>query len=389
MKDKQEPPKNRLLRILIVGMTNQIGGLETFIINICEQLVKKGIHFDFLCRFPECSFTDRIKAMGGNIYHVTRRSINPVRFYLEIHYFFKLHAAEYDVVWDNECMMNDMTPLLQAKHYGIRHRIYHSHGAGNVDTSLKGQIQEMLHKYHRRTVDLVATDLWACSEKAAYWAFPKSIMKNQTYRIIRNAIPINLYGYNPLVRESYRSQMMLNRSYVVGNVGHLHYGKNQKFLLDTFALFLNRFPDSILLLIGNGVDQKELEEKVQNLKISEAVRFLGHRDDIPQLLQALDLFVMPSRVEGLGIAAVEAQIAGLPCILSDKLPLSVQFRDNVVFIPIDNAESWCNAMVWEKEQNGIRTDGCASAQAAGYDIRTEADHLEKLWRASEQICFRN
>lgn len=381
MKQKRGKSGDLPLRVLIVGMTNRVGGLESFIMSYCEQLVGANIHFDFLCRFPKCAFVERIAEMGGNIYRVTRRSQNPLAFYRQIRAFFKEHAAEYDVIWDNECMMNDMTPLLLAKHYGIPRRIYHSHSSDNMDSSLKGQIQEMLHKYHRKTVGRVATDLWACSREAARWAFPEGVLEKQAYRIIPNAISVEQYRYDPQVRGEYRRKMGLGQSYVVGNVGHLHDVKNQGFLLDAFAAFHQQCPESVLLLVGEGANREMLSQKALALKISEAVRFLGHRSDVPQLLQAMDLFVMPSRFEGLPIAVVEAQVSGLPCVVSDSLPREVKFRDDVDYLPIDGIEGWSKAMAHYRERKDIRTDGCANARAAGYDIRAEARHLEDLWRS--------
>jgi len=381
MNQNRGQPDNQPLRILVVGMTNLVGGLESFVMNYCEQLSGDSIHFDFLCRFPECSFKDRIAKMGGQIYPITRRSKNPFKFYRQIHRFFKEHAAAYDVIWDNECMMNDMTPLLLAKRFGIPRRIYHSHNADNVDRSLKGCIQGWLHQYHRKSVDKVATDLWACSQQAARWAFPKTVLENQAYRIIPNAIPVEKYRYHAQVRDAYRRQLGLEHAYVIGHVGHLHKVKNQGFLLDAFATFHQQYPDAVLLLVGEGPDRPVLEQRAQTLKIAKAVHFLGSRSDVPQLLQAMDLFAMPSQFEGLGIAAVEAQTSGLPCILSDRIPQEVRFRDKVAFVSIHSVQGWSDAMAHLREQGSNRTDGCESARAAGYDIQAEAIHIKELWRS--------
>lgn len=369
------------LRVLVVGMTNRIGGLETFIMNYCEQLAGANVYFDFLCRFPACSFSSRIIEMGGKIYHITRRSKNPLKFYREIHAFFKKHAMEYDVIWDNECMMNDLTPLLLAARYGIPRRIYHSHNADNVDASWKGRIQGMLHQYHRKRAGRVITDFWACSHEAAQWAFPNAVFERKAYRIIPDAVSTEVFRYDAAVRDECRKALGINDAYVVGNVGHLHHAKNQTFLLDAFTAFRHQYPDALLMLVGEGADRDMLQRKAVTLGIAEAVRFMGHRDDVPRLLQAMDLFVMPSRFEGLGIAAVEAQISGLPCVLSGQLPRIVKFRENVVFTPIDDAQQWSAAMARVRERQGIRTDGCAAARTAGYDIRVEASRLYDLWRS--------
>ena len=101
MKRECEPADRSALRILVVGMTNRAGGLESFLMNYCGQLAGTDICFDFLSRFPDCSYAERIAEIGGTIYSVTRRSMNPLKFYREISAFYKAHAAEYDVIWDN------------------------------------------------------------------------------------------------------------------------------------------------------------------------------------------------------------------------------------------------------------------------------------------------
>lgn len=376
----REPADHLPIRVLVAGMTNRAGGIESFLMDYCERLVDEGFHFDFLSRFPDCSYAERIVKMGGTIYSVTRRSKNPIKFYREIRAFFENHADEYDAIWDNECMMNDITPLLYAKRYGIARRIYHSHCTNSADWSLKGRIQWVLHQYHRMMIERIATDFWACSESAVDWAFPRSVRKKQLFHIIPNAICLERFRHYPLVRQQYREQLGLAQSYVVGNVGHLCNVKNQSFLLNAFSLYYHKYADAILLLVGDGKEQEMLERKAKRLGMEQAVRFLGSRSDVPNVLQAMDLYAMPSRFEGLGIAAVEAQVSGLPCILSDKIPRNVQFRQNVEFISIDKAERWSEAMERFRNQGEVRTDGSADAMAAGYDIQVEAERLAMFWR---------
>ena len=383
MMDRQEQPNNQPLRVLVVGLTNLLGGLESVIMNYCEQLAGNNIHFDFLCRFPKCSVEDRIVKIGGSLYPITRRSKNPLKFYWQIHRFFREHAEAYDVIWDNECMLNDITPLLLAKHYGIPCRIFHSHNADNMDYSRKGRIREMLHQYHKKSVGRIATELWACSHQAARWALPEDVLEQHAYRIIQNAIPIERYRYNPEVRAAYRNKLGLEHTYVVGHVGHLRYEKNQSFLLDAFAGFHRQYPDTVLLFVGEGADLGLLQQKAETLKIAGSVRFLGRRNDVAQLLQAMDLFAMPSKYEGLGMAALEAQTSGLPCVLSDGLPQEVRFCDNVVFLSTENAQKWSEAMANIRKKNNIRIDGYTSARAAGYSIAQEAGYLEELWRSGK------
>lgn len=383
MNDIQTQQEAKAFRILVVGMTDRPGGLENFVIRYCEQLVAANIRFDFLCRFPVCSFADRIARIGGRVYTVTRRSRNPLLFYRQIYAFFKEHAKEYDAVWDNECMSSDLTPLMLAKRYHIRRRVYHSHSAGSADASWKGRIRTLLHRLHTHSLRRVATDYWACSKAAAAWAFPKAVLAAQAYRIIPNAVSTEEYRFDPTVRQAYRRSLGLDHAFVIGTVGHLQPPKNQSFLLEVFALFHRQYHDAVLLFAGDGADREALEQKTRTLGLTDAVRFLGHRNDVAKLLQAMDAFVMPSLFEGLGIAAVEAQVSGLPCVLSDRLPREVQFLKNVVFLPPDAAQPWSDALARMRELGAARADGSAGARQAGYDIRAEAGRLENAWRGGD------
>lgn len=371
-------------KVLVVGMTDQVGGLETFVMNYCECLSQQGLQFDFLCRFPQCSFAERIEAMGGKIYHVTRRSQNPIRFYREIKAFFSGHASEYDVIWDNECMMNDLTPLLLARKHGIPRRIYHSHNSANMDPGLKGRLQALLHRLHRLRIGRIATDYWACSETAAHWAFPKTLRTSSAHRIIHNAIPLEQYQFDPDTRQAYRSAMGLQDKYVVGHVGRLQYQKNQSFLLEVFALLRKECADAVLMLVGDGPDKALLQQQTERLGIASNILFLGLRKDVAALLQAMDVFVLPSRFEGLSIAAIEAQASGLPCVMSDSIAKETKIAEQVYFVRTNSPKEWCETLKALRSQRNDRKGELNVALTAGYNIRNEQVRLMAFFKEAYQ-----
>jgi len=359
------------LTVLVVGMTNKVGGLENFVLQYCRRMTAENVRFDFLSRFPDCVYADRIAQMGGKLYTVTRRSRNPFRFYREIRAFFAAHGREYDVVWDNETMMNDMTPLRLAAKAGVPVRIYHSHNAANMDPSLKGRAQELLHRLHRRGLPRYATALWACSREAVRWAYPRGDMPAW---VIPNAIDTADFAYSPEVRAACRRELGLEDSFVVGNVGRLQYAKNQRFLLEAFAGLHRINGRARLLLVGEGPDREALTRRAGALGLAESVLMPGFREDAARLLQAMDVFAFPSLFEGLGIAAVEAQAAGLPCLLSEAVPRAAGVTELASFLPVDDPAIWAEAMA-RAQSAPERRDHSGEVARAGLDIVEAAQAL--------------
>jgi len=240
-----------------------------------------------------------------------------MRYYREINDFFREHGHEYDIIWDNECMFNDMTPLKKAAEVGIPVRIAHCHNPQNMDKSVIGHVQGFLHRVNHHSLSHYANVLWACSMESAKWACPAMDLPCE---VIPNAIDAQMFRFSEQVRREVREQYGLEDCLVVGHVGRLQYQKNQTFLLDAFRHLHEREEKARLVLVGDGPDLTELEAKAVTLGIEREVLFLGNRDDFNRLLQAFDLFVMPSHFEGFGMAALEAQAAGLPCLLSASVP---------------------------------------------------------------------
>ena len=372
------------LRVLVVGWTATTGGIEHFLMAYCGKMNRERVQFDFLCRFSPIACQKEAEKIG-KIYTITRRSSDIMRYYREINDFFREHGHEYDIIWDNECMFNDMTPLKKAAEVGIPVRIAHCHNPQNMDKSVIGHVQGFLHRVNHHSLSRYANVLWACSMESAKWACPAMDLPCE---VIPNAIDAQMFRFSEQVRREVREQYGLEDCLVVGHVGRLQYQKNQTFLLDAFRHLHEREEKARLVLVGDGPDLTELEAKAVTLGIEREVLFLGNRDDVNRLLQAFDLFVMPSHFEGFGMAALEAQAAGLPCLLSASVPKETKLTRNVEFIPAEDPAIWAEHMLNMLERHEIRRDEAQTIADAGYDIGTAAQRLEdKLIALTERKRF--
>ena len=161
-----------MIKILVFGITQNPGGVESVIMNYYQKLNKNKIQFDFLCNTLEVAYEKEILKLGGKIYRITARSENAKKYKKELEDFYKKHAHEYNAIWVNVCSLANIDYLKMAKKYNIKYRIIHSHNSENMDSKLRG----ILHKINKKLIKKYATDYWACSEEAGKWFFNKKIM---------------------------------------------------------------------------------------------------------------------------------------------------------------------------------------------------------------------
>ena len=378
-----------MYNVLVFGMTENPGGVESFLMNYYRRIDRSRFHFDFLCNsYDPIAFEEELLSMGAGTFHFTSRRKNPLRFYRELGAFFREHAGEYQAVWVNVNSLANIDYLKMAKKYGIRKRIIHSHNAQNMDTKLRG----MLHEANRGAVGRYATDFWACSKYAARWFYAgrggKGRLRHRAV-IIRNAIDVQAIQAGIACREKYRAQLGWEDKYIISCIGRLHFQKNQKFAVDVLEKLLPDMPDAKLLLVGQGEDEQMLREHVREKGLTESVRFTGVVTDVPGWLGASDFFLFPSVFEGLGIAGLEAQAAGLPVLASaDVIPKDIAVTDRLRFAPlVKGAAGWAGELsemragMPERPQTAqdplwkaLRSD----FTKAGYNSAVEVRRLERL-----------
>ena len=363
------------LRVLQVVTHMERGGLESMLMNYYRYIDREKIQFDFLVHRQErAAYDDEIEAMGGKIYRLPRLVPWSKAYLTALNRFFDEHP-EYRIVHVHQDCLSSVI-LKAAQQHNIPVRIARSHNA-NQDRNLKYPIK----LWCRRSIPRCATHLFACGKDAGDWMFGGA-----SYQIINNAIDATAYTYDTNKRVELRRQLGLADELVIGHVGRFNPQKNHPFLMDIFAVLLKKESNAVLLLVGGGEGMSKMQEKVQELGVAEHVRFLGVRSDVADLMQAMDVFVFPSLYEGLGIALIEAQAAGLPCVVSDTIPHEAYLTDLVDSESLSApAEKWAEKILAKRAIP--RTDHRAEIAAHGFDITTEAVKLQEFYlEAYEQNC---
>lgn len=362
-------------RILVFGMTENPGGVESFLMNYYRHIDRSKIQFDFLANsHKKIAYEEEIISTGAQVFHITARSENLRLYKKELKKIFVEHSDEWQAIWVNVCSLANIDYLKIAKQFGIKKRIIHSHNSQNMDGKLRG----ILHNVNKRKIKKYATDFWACSEEAAKWFYSNS----KDVVVIHNAIDVEKLSFDSVKRKKIRNSMNFNCDFIIGNIGRLHFQKNQMFILDIFTEICKKISNSKLVLIGQGEDEHKLKEKCKLLGIEENVIFTGVQDNIDEWLSAFDVFLFPSLFEGLGIAALEAQANGVPVLASVKvIPEDVKLNDNFIFYDLNNsALEWADELIKIKNtmHRKSKEEILKNFIKNGYEIGTEVKKLEKL-----------
>lgn len=363
------------IRVLQVVTHMERGGLESMLMNYYRHIDRERVQFDFLVHRQErAAFDDEIESLGGKLYRLPRLVPWSEGYLAALNHFFDEHP-EYKIVHVHQDCLSSVILRAAAQH-NIPVRIAHSHNA-NQDKNLKYPIK----LWYKRSIPKYTTNLFACGKDAGDWMFGGA-----PYQIINNAIDATAYSFNPKKRIEMRHQLGLADKLIIGHVGRFNPQKNHLFLLDIFAALLKKEPNAVLLLVGGGEDMLKIQAKAHALGIAEHVRFLGVRSDVADLMQAMDVFVFPSLYEGLGIVLIEAQAAGLPCVVSDTIPREAYLTDLVTAERLSSStETWADNIL--EKRNFPRIDRRAEIAAHGFDITTEAVKLQEFYiNAYEQNC---
>ena len=358
------------MRILQVVNDMHRAGLETMLMNYYRNIDRTKIQFDFLTHRPyKSDYDDEILSLGGRMYYAPRLyPQNYLQYFRWMDKFFKKHP-EYRIMHSHIDSMSYL-PLLAAKRANVPVRIAHSHNT-SIDRDLKYPLKQLF----RTQITKVANEYCACGEEAGQFLFG-----NRDFKVIPNAIETERFIYNEEVRKRVRKEMRFTDEFVVGHVGRLSYQKNHEFLLEIFAELYTIYSGARLLLVGTGEKEQELRNKVQKLGLEDVVIFLGNRNDVNELYQAMDVFVMPSFFEGIPVTGIEAQFSGLTCVFSDRVPCEVDFSCNCEFISLKtDAKLWAQR-IWKEYRSNNRLEKSQSVQGSNYNIQNAHRILEDYYK---------
>lgn len=359
---------DRPIRVLHVVTYMGRGGLETMIMNYYRHIDRNKVQFDFLVhREFRADYDDEIEALGGRIFRLPRLVPWSKGYLTALEQFFREHPVYKIVHVHQDCLSSVI--LKAASKCGIPVRIAHSHSRSQ-DKNLK----YLIKLWYKRDIPRYATQLFACGDEAGNWMFGGA-----PFRVLNNAIDTKRYAFDSERNSRVRQALQIpDNAFVIGHVGRFHAVKNHSFLLDVFAKAKQQEENAVLLLVGDGDLRSEMEEKAVSLGISNSVIFTGVRSDVPDLLQAMDCFVFPSLYEGIPVTLIEAQAAGLPCIVSDGVPVECAKTDLVTHLPLSaGAAHWVGEILNTKGSS--RQDTAESIIQSGYDIEANAQWLQNFY----------
>lgn len=356
------------IRILHIVTYMGRGGLETMIMNYYRHIDRSKVQFDFLVhRDFEADYDKEILDLGGKIYRISRLNPFSFKYRKELNDFFKNHT-EYEIVHVHQDCMSSIALKIAMKN-NVPIRVAHSHSS-----SQNKNIKYLIKKYYMRTIPKYATNLFACGQEAGDWMF-----SGNSYVILKNAIDINLYRYSLENSIEIKSKLGLENKTVIGHVGNFTYPKNHNFIIDIFSEASKINSEVVLLLVGGGYEKTSIQEKVISLGLEDKVIFMGIRNDVNKLMQAMDIFVFPSVYEGLPVTLIEAQASGLPIIKSDNVPDQCIITNNVHTLSLEESPRIWAKKILEVCINFERKNTSSEIISAGYDIISNAKWLEDFY----------
>lgn len=371
------------IRILhVLGGTN-LGGAESRIMDLYRHMDRDSIQFDFLVHTDQEGYFDKeIKELGGRIFRVPRfRLYNYFSYTKAVKEFFRKHHEFRAVQGHITSTAAIYLPI--AKKSGVPITIAHARSAG-VDKGIKGTVTRLLRKKLPNKTDYMFT----CSRIAGISVFGEKAVKEGKTVFIPNAIDCQTFAYDENKRAEMREKLGLSDKYVIGHVGRFHYAKNHEYLLRVFAALCRReersgegYPapgDYALILLGEGDGMQAARELAKELGIEDKVYFLGNHSNVYDYYQAMDYFVYPSRFEGLPGTVVEAQAAGLRCVMSDTICREVMVTDLVHTMSIaDDPITWAQYIAATAEYE--RQGRVEEMRDAGFDVNGQAEIMKNFY----------
>lgn len=349
------------------------GGVEAVVMNYYRNIDKSKIQFDFICDSDSTNIPyEEIEKLGGRVILVPPYQ-KIFAYQKELKKIFK--ENNYKIVHSHINTLS-IFPLRIAKKVGVPIRIAHSHSTTNKAEWKKNLMKQVLKPFSK----VYATDYFCCSEYAGRFLFGNKLYDDDKVYLLNNAIDLDKFKYDEKIRNEIKKELNIkDDTLVIGHIGRFVKQKNHDFLLDVFKEINKKNSNSVLLLAGQGPLEEEIRLKAQTLNLKNKVIFLGQRNDANKLYQAMDIFLLPSLYEGLPVVGVEAQAAGLLCILSDDMTKETKVLDTTTFISLDeNPSEWAN-IILNSYKNFERINTVKEISQNGFNIKEEVKKLENKY----------
>jgi glycosyltransferase EpsF len=352
----------------------ELAGIQTVIMNYYRNIDRQRLQFDFIVAdFTDPFYKDEIEKLGGRIFVIknSKTILGKVKFLYSLYKLIKQKKGHYEAFHSHAELLAGFT-CAAAFFAGIKKCFITSHNT---------QYRAM-HKNIIKFISLLSLRLFPNHRLAVSYRAGLALYGKMPFEVTNNGIDLERFYYNVDIRKKLREKLNLlgigEGKFAVGHIGRFELQKNHTFLIDIFYEIRKRDKNAVLLLLGIGSLQDSIREKVKNLGISQSVQFLGSLSNISDYYQAMDCFLLPSLHEGLPVVAVEAQACALPCFISDAIADETSIV-NTTKIPLKAcAKEWAD-IIFDKMKNFNRTDQTEKIRQAGFDIKTVAQKMQKMY----------
>lgn len=349
--------------LCIVGQMGA-GGAETFLMKVYRNIDKSRFQMDFCVSSSEKGvYEEEIVSMGGKVFRITPKTKSFKKNFVSIarivnrnNYKYVMRVSQHSL----SCM-----ELLAAKMGGAKKLVFRSSNSN----SCGGHVNSIIHNIFKfLTIKLPDVKI-APSTEAAEFMFGKQCVKKGEVLLLKNGLNIDEYGFSDTDRNRKRKELGINNEKVIGHVGRFSKQKNHYFIISVFNEVVKKDPNTKLILIGTGELEDEIKDVVNRVGLNDKVMFLENRNDVPQLMSAMDILLFPSLFEGMPNVVIEAQASGLHCIISDTITKEADVTGLVEYMSLENsAEEWAEHCVALLYNNTNRSDIKKELKKAGYDI---------------------
>lgn len=361
-------------KILIIIGALRTGGAEKITVDFIENMNRTGLDIYFLVFGEEIgNYESRAINMGCQVIHAQRSGVPYISYYKEMKRIWDFYGG-FDCV-HSHTLLNNGVNLFIFKKLGCKHLISHSHSTNsNRKENLKTRIYEVLMKWIIRTT---ATDYLACGEGAGEYLYGKKHFEEKGI-IIYNGVDFVANSFKADIRQQVRQELHVESDFVIGHVARLTELKNHKFVLRILKELLKVNSRCKYIIVGDGPYRENIQKEIDRLDLQEKVFLLGNRNDVHRLQNAFDVVVFPSLFEGVPVALVEAQINGIPCIISESVSKEVRLAKETEFLSLELDEKiWASKVA--EIFNVERRDNQLLEIGQEYDIRKSAQKLRSIY----------
>lgn len=360
-----------MIKVIELPIDKDMGGLTSYVLQLYRMIDKKGFELTLLSYDEPSNFNANYNVeMVSRPYHVVRFYKKMKQLILEGNHIIHFHQSYVNII-----------PILIAKLAGFKTIILHAHSS-SIDDNRKiiRFLKTGLHKCGRFLLPYLVDTYIGCSTKASEWMFSRKCINSNSYYLLHNAIELDLYDRN--IHQGLEIRRKFNipaDALVVGHIGRFTPVKNHSFIIDIFKEVLKQNSNSYLFLLGDGVERHKIESVVKSAGISDKVIFMGYVKNTIEVMQAIDIMILPSLFEGLPLIAIESQALGIPILVSDTITQEVVLTDLCTALPINSPKQWAYKIISKFGKNKYM-DYRARIKELGYDSSVAIKKIENIYK---------